>query len=817
MNAKREQRVHTVLRYLNPLLASITLGSLIWTVRTLAGEGLDPGDTAGVAAVPLAALAAWLGVLGLVKRGASPESTRSRLAALVLEAEEETRSRLLGEVTPVDPLFTPAGSALPPVRAVDHFRTLKPLRLVITGEPGAGKTVLASRLMVALLEARETETPVPVRIPATAWQPGRPFDDWFADQISRIHGITVREARGLIRRRHVMPVLDGVDEQGDSHAQALLDQLSTDRRNMDQRPVVLTCREDVYRRLRTGRPLADAEHITLRPLTAAESASFLRGHPRVRSGTDRWGPVLEDLETDPHGPLAQSLSSPWRLTLAVAVYARDPAQLLVHARSGQVHEHMLSRYAPATVRLHFHEEEETDYTEEAVQRWLAELAWHYGMGGADSESLAAVTQDLRSAVQRNRRSREAAVRTMEQAEQALAQRGGAGPEAEQLRALLRSSRAVVHAMDAETEQVVADLRHHMRSEAPAFSGITLGRLWSMAGPRRIRALDAVICGGVALAAVLSSLAVLREHPRTGTWFAHPALWAAAAGVLASVLTYRQGLQDPLRLRTSNLRSRDGRRRILVLAGKAVLRWCGAPGLVALTMVATASLETSGAVTPVATGTAGLVSFALLVPWRDLRTLRSMPARALMLTVAALTLITGCALGFEAGRLDAGVPEVMAGIAAIALIPAVNWFGARNSQDPEDAPRPMRQETPRGGLLGEVLRGMAAGLGSAALVCWLLLLQPSALSLFHLSPASLAVTGSAALATAALVSVPASRRYVLALVLLRGRVPFRLGRFVRWAHSVGLLRTAGTSYEFRHRELQEWLLASQYAQAAPPAD
>ncbi|NEC18470.1 hypothetical protein G3I50_09400, partial [Streptomyces parvus] len=58
MEAKREQRIHTVLRYLNPLLAVVTLGSLLWTVRTLGKGGLEPGDTAGVAAVPLAALAA---------------------------------------------------------------------------------------------------------------------------------------------------------------------------------------------------------------------------------------------------------------------------------------------------------------------------------------------------------------------------------------------------------------------------------------------------------------------------------------------------------------------------------------------------------------------------------------------------------------------------------------------------------------------------------------------------------------------------------------------------------------------------------------
>ncbi|MFF9819278.1 NACHT domain-containing protein [Streptomyces sp. NPDC014006] len=36
------------------------------------------------------------------------------------------------------------------------------------------------------------------------------------------------------------------------------------------------------------------------------------------------------------------------------------------------------------------------------------------------------------------------------------------------------------------------------------------------------------------------------------------------------------------------------------------------------------------------------------------------------------------------------------------------------------------------------------------------------------------------------------------------LPFRLGTFLDWATDLGLLRLAGPAYQFRHRELQEWL-------------
>jgi hypothetical protein len=42
---------------------------------------------------------------------------------------------------------------------------------------------------------------------------------------------------------------------------------------------------------------------------------------------------------------------------------------------------------------------------------------------------------------------------------------------------------------------------------------------------------------------------------------------------------------------------------------------------------------------------------------------------------------------------------------------------------------------------------------------------------------------------------------------RRRLPLRLSEFTAWACESGLLRVAGNSYVFRHRELQDWLIQS----------
>jgi hypothetical protein len=61
------------------------------------------------------------------------------------------------------------------------------------------------------------------------------------------------------------------------------------------------------------------------------------------------------------------------------------------------------------------------------------------------------------------------------------------------------------------------------------------------------------------------------------------------------------------------------------------------------------------------------------------------------------------------------------------------------------------------------------------------------------------------------------RYTIgqACAATRRRLPPRLSRFLFWAHESGLLRISGATYQFRHRELQDWLSARPAPQTCPP--
>ncbi|MDT0347807.1 hypothetical protein RM590_35410, partial [Streptomyces sp. DSM 44938] len=264
--------------------------------------------------------------------------------------------------------------------------------------------------------------------------------------------------------------------------------------------------------------------------TSTQAVTFLADHPRVRPNADRWEPVLAELRTAPDGPLARSLSSPWRLTLAVTAYARDPAGLVERAASGDLYEHMLSRYLPATVRLHFAEEDERAYAEEDVRRWLSELAWHVGLNGPDSDEDAMAVQGLRRHIASFYAVRADIAETGERARQLLAAPDTSGADPVRLRETVDRAEARLAELDTARRRRMGEFERLLRADDHVLGDLTLARLWSMAGPRRIRALDALIGGAVASVSCFLALRALHVWPSEGAAWYGPAALCAVGGL-----------------------------------------------------------------------------------------------------------------------------------------------------------------------------------------------------------------------------------------------------------------------------------------------
>ncbi|MFK4066140.1 NACHT domain-containing protein [Streptomyces sp. NPDC029674] len=250
---------------------------------------------------------------------------------------------------------TPAGQL---ERVVEDYRALRPRRLVVTGAAGAGKTVLARKLVMELNRTRAEDEPVAVLIALADWDGDELLSDWVVRHLERDFGLPPRSARAVMAGRMVLPVLDGLDEMDaddvtvtESRARRALEALATYQYGTDPAPLVLTCRTHRYDDLESdGSHILDAARIDIDPVTPEQAIRFLgqRGAAR-RPGP--WQPVLDELGAAPQGVLATALSTPWRLTLASVVYERygDPGEMVPAATVGEIADLLLGRFIEASV------------------------------------------------------------------------------------------------------------------------------------------------------------------------------------------------------------------------------------------------------------------------------------------------------------------------------------------------------------------------------------------------------------------------------------------------------------------------------------
>lgn len=380
------------------LATAIALGkNILGAVK--AADDFDPvGAMIGLAALAVSLIAARQSAQALRWQEINLPAVEKHLAVRVLEDERRARQQLLGgQNKTIDVRFTlcsseaegadPSGD-LPDI--ADYYMRLRPRRMVVTGAPGAGKTAMALELMLRLLEKRNSDDPVPVRLSLASWNTDQALDDWIALHISRTYRLSTVAATELVKARRVLPVLDGLDEMDrepelryNSRASLAVRAINDYLHAVDKGQLVLTCRTTTYRQVMDLRvEVEDAAHVEICPLDEVLAKDFLI---RRRVDTVRWQPVLDALEHNPQGPLGSSLSTPWRLGLAVSVYEqRDPntgvylhdlQNLLNAAEDGDasVANHLMSLFI-VTASERPVGQRRARYTPEQVRTWLKVLA-----------------------------------------------------------------------------------------------------------------------------------------------------------------------------------------------------------------------------------------------------------------------------------------------------------------------------------------------------------------------------------------------------------------------------------------------------------
>ncbi|MFJ1600512.1 NACHT domain-containing protein [Streptomyces sp. NPDC088261] len=626
---------------------------------------------------------------------ADVEAKTRTLAGVVMVAETRQRAQLIGEgAKRIDLAFgyrreranNTAGAAPEGhlTEIVAYYRALSPARLVITGEPGAGKTLLALELLLGLLAGRADTDPVPVRFSLAGWDTARPLREWLAEQVHdrlRYRGITVEDARLLVDEYRVLPVLDGLDEMdadttpaGRRRATEALAQLNAYQDPVGSAPVVLTCRTAQYDHLvaRDVR-MREAARVEIHSVDAAQAAAYLMART---TDPDRWAPVLHVLTAEPAGPVATALSTPWQLNLAAAAFEQrhpdtlapvsDPAELLAFTSPEAVHDHLLAAYLPAATGQH--PTRPGRYRPEQVHRWLATLATHLGTSPAGTS--------------------------------------GAGTD------------------------------------------LVLHQLWPQAGSRRVRTVDALLAALLILPLLLLTQTLLGFSP-------HQVLSALPITIIGLVAIQRAGRSEVPQPRTRQLhRLRDRAQRGQLVA--RVLR--------------------TGLTVGIAVG-------------------------------GAVGIGPGLNAGFDGGPAH-GITVALSVAFSVALAVGVAAALSNPLGDPTTTTAhrsglaaPTRPTSP---VLDDLVAGVLGGfVGGAVFVASLATVSLAAGLVFTLGLAIVAglVVGPV---LGIYYFTGAGRRYVVYLCCSRGRLPWRLGPFLDWSYEAGLLRISGIAYQFRHRELQNWL-------------
>ncbi|WP_078948598.1 NACHT domain-containing protein [Streptomyces noursei] len=276
------------------------------------------------------------------------------------------------------------------------YRSVISGRLVILGPAGAGKTVLAGRLALDLLDKHRPGRRVPVVVNAGTWDPTtRSLNLWLAEQLTRDHpGLAARTERGgptraraLVEAGRVLPILDGFDE---IHTGLHKDALRALNAAPDT-PMVITSRTPEFAAaVHEVDVLTAAAVVEVDELTVEDLAGYL---PRTVAGrrTGVWDPVLEKMNTAPHEPgpaaLRRVLTNPLMVFLARTIYSdnprQEPAELLDTNRfptGTALQDHLLEEFLPAV----YHSgrpDHPPRWPEDRARHYLTHLADHLRKAG----------------------------------------------------------------------------------------------------------------------------------------------------------------------------------------------------------------------------------------------------------------------------------------------------------------------------------------------------------------------------------------------------------------------------------------------------
>lgn len=396
----------------------VAVAGLVWFLLTLKDVQLSAlNSIAGVTSLAIGVISLVVAVASLVvairagRPPSSPDQARDQLRHAVLRQwdreigirklrtprplrltwapspRRNVSARVVGAPAPSGGLALRAGER-PTTELMRQFRDLPSRRLVVLGQTGAGKSVLAMLLTADLLTEPQDGDPVPVLLPIAGWNPAEELGTWLARRVHEEYPnvISAAGAKELVGANKVMAVLDGLDEMPEALMPSALGAIDAASEGLW---IVLTCRGVEYERLTTEHaPLSRAVVVEIKPIAPDDAGVYLRDNET--QGDPRWLPVVNHMHTDNGKNLAEAFTTPLVLFLARNAYCAPtsrPTDLITIADQGTaaVTNHVLAEFIPAVYART--EEGQHPCKAEKAERWLRTLANHLADHRTDGVNL----------------------------------------------------------------------------------------------------------------------------------------------------------------------------------------------------------------------------------------------------------------------------------------------------------------------------------------------------------------------------------------------------------------------------------------------
>ncbi|MDM8566340.1 trypsin-like peptidase domain-containing protein [Candidatus Halobeggiatoa sp. HSG11] len=228
--------------------------------------------------------------------------------------------------------------------------------LLITGEPGAGKTVTLLELARDLMAVakHDDSQPIPVIFNLSGWNKSKDLSDWLVEQF-RLYRIPKKLSSNWLKQRKILLLLDGLDEVKAEHRASCVEAINTFVGKYRPLGLAVCCRLREYKEL----PLLHLEGaVCLQPLTEVQINSYLE-----QTGSSSLQHLIDQDEN-----LRELAETPLLLDLMSFTYEDVTVEEITQADSFEVRrEQLFDRYIDKMF--------ERKNKQDVKQKTLDKLAW----------------------------------------------------------------------------------------------------------------------------------------------------------------------------------------------------------------------------------------------------------------------------------------------------------------------------------------------------------------------------------------------------------------------------------------------------------